>query len=112
VKRAVLTIEVHRHPAVTAILDVRRKTVGSTLSPLTEQNENRLSIWVVSNAVCPLVAHGCPSRRLQRAAEMGGSPTFADARGNGEVAPKADGARCHDLATCLRPRLPEKANLA
>jgi hypothetical protein len=38
-----LVMEVHRHPAVTAILDVRGKTVASTLSPVTE-NENRRSI--------------------------------------------------------------------
>jgi hypothetical protein len=31
--------------------------------------------------------------------------TFAGTRGNGREAPKADGARCHDLATYLRPRL-------
>jgi hypothetical protein len=42
-ERAILAIEVHRHPAVTAILDVHGKTAGSIMSPLTE-NDNRRSI--------------------------------------------------------------------
>jgi hypothetical protein len=33
--------EVHRHPAVTTILDVHGKTAGSTLSPLTEPPAER-----------------------------------------------------------------------
>ena len=37
--------------------------------------------------------------------------TFGGMHGSDGDAPKADGARCHDLATCLRPRLTLTANL-
>ena len=44
-------------------------------------------------------------RTMAKVCKSGGEGTFAERHGNGEVAPKADGAKCHDLATCLRPRL-------
>jgi hypothetical protein len=60
-----LAIEVHRQPAVTAILDVRGKTAGSTLSLLTEQNDNQRSILDYKQRCMPAWLHYCSSRRLQ-----------------------------------------------
>jgi hypothetical protein len=55
-ERAILAIEVHRHPAVTAILDVHGKTAGSTMSPLTE-NDNRRSILGYKQRCMPAWLH-------------------------------------------------------
>jgi hypothetical protein len=47
----------------------------------------------------------CPSCRLMRASVVGSRADRPFRPSAVAYAPKADGARCHDLTTCLRPKL-------
>jgi hypothetical protein len=56
-----LAIEIHRYPAVAGTLDVHGKTAGSTMPPLTE-NDNRRSILGYKQRCMPALLHKAAPR--------------------------------------------------
>jgi hypothetical protein len=71
-----LAIEVNRHPPVTAILDVRGIDGGIDLVAGDRERESAVYSGLQATLYARLVTQSCPSRRLPRAAEMGGEPTL------------------------------------
>jgi hypothetical protein len=76
------------------------------------ERESRSICELQATLYARLATQSCSSRRLPRAAEMGGERSFAGAPANGEVAPEADiYARPTELLVMpltgpMRPRLP------
>jgi hypothetical protein len=81
-----LAIEVHRHPAVASILDRRGIDDGRDLVAADRKRESAVYCGLKGTLYARFATQSCPSRRLQRAAEMGGFHPFVDTGADAKVA--------------------------